>query len=205
MIQKIIIDYKKLSNGAFATKVQTIINSLRGNESFANPVPTLEELTAALENFMNAVVAAGNGSKPAIVIRDQSRIALADLVRQLGLFVMFIANGDATILAGSGYDLAKARSSQNLETPGLVKMKDGISSGMLTVSIPKPVGGKGYIHELTADPLTADSVWLSVASSNVKHTFENLTPGKKYWSRVAAIGKGSEIAYSNVFLSRFVQ
>lgn len=114
-------------------------------------------------------------------------------------------NGDATVLASSGYDLTKAPSSQTLSTPGLVSTKEGISTGMLEVSIAKPSGAKSYVHELTADPITADSTWQSIPGTSVKYTFSNLTPGKKYWARVAAVGKKAEIAYSEPQLSRFVQ
>ncbi len=205
MIQKIIINYRKLSDGDFVAKVQCIINALTGNPDYTDPIPTLADLQTALGTFILSLPAASQGSKPDIVIKDQNRIALQDLVRQLGLFVMYIANGNVTMLAGSGFDLAKARSSQNLATPGAVKLRDGISTGMLTSSIPKPAGSRGCIHELTADPITQDSQWQTVVTSSVSHTFENLTAGKKYWARVGAIGKKGEIAYSNLYLSKFVQ
>ncbi len=205
MVQKIIIDYRQLTDGAFSTKVQCIINALTGNPDFTNPIPTLADMQAALDFFDNSILAAADGSRPNIIIRNQARKALAGLVRQLGMYVMFIGNGDATILAGSGYDLAKAPSSQNLATPGAVLIKEGVSTGMLEVSIAKPTGAKSYLHEITADPITPESTWQSVPGTSVKYTFENLTAGKKYWARVAAIGKKAEIAYSDLQLSRFVQ
>lgn len=205
MVRKIIIDYRRLTDGDFVTKVRCIITALTGNPDFQNPIPTLAELQAALDAFNSAIEAAADGSRPHIVIKNQSRIALAEVVRQLGMFVMFTANGDAAILAGSGYDLSKVPGSQTLNKPGLVKMTEGVSSGMLVVSVKRPAGAKSFLHELTPDPITPESNWQSVPGSKSKYTFADLVAGKKYWARVAAVGKGSEIAYSDPYLSKFVQ
>jgi hypothetical protein len=41
--------------------------------------------------------------------------------------------------------------------------------------------------------------------SKTKYTFANLTPGQKYWVPIAIVGKGSEIAFSDPYLSKYVQ
>jgi Fibronectin type III domain len=121
------------------------------------------------------------------------------------MFVMFTANGDAIILAGTGYDLTKIPRSQTLGKPGLVKIKVDVSFGMLDIFAKKPQGSKSFLYELSPDPLTPESTWLSVPGSKTRYTFANLTPGKKYWVRIAAVGKDNELSYGDLYLSQYVQ
>src|ERR1035437_8892418 len=205
MVRKIITDYRKLSDGNFVTKVSNIITAMTGNPDFPTPIPPLSDLSAALGEFVTAMAAAGEGGKALVEIKNQKRIALAELVSQLGLFIMYTANGNTTVLAGTGYDLTKIPGSQTLANPGAVKIKDGVSSGLLDTSLRRPSGAKSFLYQLTSDPLTAQSTWQSVPGSKTKYTFTDLTPGQKYWVRFGAVGKGSEIAFSDPYLSRFVQ
>ena len=177
MVRKIITDYRKLSDGNFVTKVSNIITAMTGNPDFPTPIPPLSDLSAALGEFVTAMAAAGEGGKALVEIKNQKRIALAELVSQLGLFIMYTANGNTTVLV----------------------------SGMLDTSVRRPSGAKSFLYQLTSDPLTAQSTWQSVPGSKTKYTFTDLTPGQKYWVRFGAVGKGSEIAFSDPYLSRFVQ
>ena len=69
MIQKIIINYSKQSDGDFVAKVQCIINALTGNPDYTDPIQ-LADLQTALGTFVS-LPAASQGSKPDIVIKDQ--------------------------------------------------------------------------------------------------------------------------------------
>ena len=66
---------------------------------------------------------------------------------------MYTANGNATILSGTGYDLTKIPGSQTLANPGVVKMKDGVSSGMLNASVKRPSGAKSFLYKYMQDPI----------------------------------------------------
>ncbi|MDP4286034.1 MAG: fibronectin type III domain-containing protein [Bacteroidota bacterium] len=204
MIQKISIGFRKYTDANFEKKAQSILICMTGNPAFSSPIPTLEELQIAIDAYTAALTASEERSKQSVVNKNQSRKALEEVLRQLGLFVMYVANGDAAILASSGYDLTKQPEPQHLVNPGLVMMKDGITAGTLVVSVKKPKGSKSFVHELTADPIAPDSTWLSVPGSRASFTFQNLVPGKKYWARVAAIGSNNQMAYSDLN-SRFAQ
>ena len=108
---------------------------------------------------------------------------------------MFIANGDEAVLISSGFTLAKAPQPRKLDNPGNVELVYGITAGALISSIIKR-NATSFVHEI-ADVLPAeDTTWTSYPSSTSQFTFTDLTPGKQYWVRVAAIGNRKQIAYS---------
>jgi len=76
---------------------------------------------------------------------------------------------------------------------------------MLSTFVTRPEGAKSFLYQATPDPLTAGSVWDSKPGNKASYTFTGLTPGKKYWIRFVAVGKGDAVAYSDPYLSRFVQ
>jgi hypothetical protein len=205
MARKIILDYSKRTDGGFVTKVSNILSSMTDNPDFPTPIPPLVSISEALGEFVSALSAASEGGTSLTEIKNQKRIVVADLVRQLGLYILYIANNDVEVLAGTGYDLTKIPGSQPLGKPGVVTIKDGISSGMLSTFVTRPEGAKSFLYQITPDPLTAESVWESTPGSKAKYTFTDLIPGKKYWIRYVAVGKEGALAYSDPYLSKFVQ
>ena len=141
------------------------------NPDFPTPIPPLSALSEALGEFLAAMSAASDGGTALTEIKNQKRIVLADPVRQLGLYIMYIANGDALILSRTGYDLNKIPGSQVLHNPGVITMKDGVSSGMLRTSVKRPDGAKSFLYQATPDPLTPASVWESVPGNKTRYFY----------------------------------
>jgi hypothetical protein len=59
------------------------------------------------------------------------------------------------------------------------------------------VGAKIYVVEMTEDPLVEENFKAAGTSSKTRFEFTNLMPGKKYWVRVAGIGKDGIGPYSD--------
>ncbi|MEO5941819.1 MAG: hypothetical protein ABIP30_10585 [Ferruginibacter sp.] len=112
------------------------------------------------------------------------------------MYVMLVANGNAVMLASSGYDMQKTRQSNPLEEPGTITITNGITTGQLVASLKRVKGAYSYLYQITPDPLTATSVWDSHAVIKASNTFNNLSAGKKYWIRVGAVGSGSQVAFT---------
>src|SRR5258706_11468494 len=106
-IQKISISFSKYSNADFLTKAEHILQSMTGNPAFTDPIPTIAELQAAVTKYSNDLVAAAGLGRNNVAKKNKSRQALELLLGQLGMFIMFVANGDAAILTSSGYTLTK--------------------------------------------------------------------------------------------------
>lgn len=195
-IVKVSINFSSYTDSDLETKAEMIIKNMTGNPDFKDPVPTLADLQTVVTAYSNALVKAANLGRSNVAEKNKLRRQLELLLSQLGMYVMYIAKGDAVILTGSGFTLTKTPEPLYITNPGNVSLNNGITSGELVASVKAVKGARSYLHQITPEPLTAESTWESNAVSTSSFTFKNLQPGKKYWIRVAAVGSGRQIAYS---------
>lgn len=193
---KLNINFSGLSDANLEQKAASIMQNMTTNPYFPSPIPTLADLQAALTAYSTALVTAADLGRVYVAEKNKARKVLELLLTQLGMYAMYIANGDIAILTSSGYTLSKTPEPQYITNPGVVTLTNGITSGELVCSVKPVKGGRSYLHQLTEEPLTPESVWDSTASSRSSYTFQNLQAGKKYWIRVAVVGSGEQIAYS---------
>jgi hypothetical protein len=194
---KIQLSFASYTDADFLQKSQYIVTSMTNNPSFPSPIPTLADVQEATGAYAEALNAAASLGRVAVAEKNAARATLEGLLAQLGMYVMFVANGDEAILATSGYTLAKIPQPRKLENPGNVTLTDGISAGELNSFVPKG-NATSFIHQITDATPTEATNWSNFPASTSQYTFTNLTPGKQYWVRVAAIGNRKQIAYSNV-------
>lgn len=193
---KLSLSFSRFTDDSLETKAESILQSLTGNANFPSPVPPLTDLQTAITNYSTALVAAATKDRVKVAEKNQYRSQLEAVLNQLGMYVMYVANGNAVMLASSGYDMAKQPQSNNLEEPGVVTITNGITTGQLVASLKRVKGAYSYLYQITPDPLTATSVWDSHAVIKASNTFINLSAGKKYWIRIGAVGSGSQLAFT---------
>ena len=203
-IQKISLSFTRYRDAEFQKKATFILNSMLNNIQFVDPVPTLAELQAAVTSYTDALNAASGMGRNDVAQKNKCREELEGLLSQLGMYVMFIANGDAAILTSSGFTLSKMPEPAYISNPGNVTLKNGVTSGELVSSVPKVFSARLYFHELSEAIPADDTVWDRSQSSKSRFVFSSLIPGKQYWVRIAAVGTGEQIAYSTV-ATQFVQ
>ncbi len=201
---KVNISFSVYSDANLETKAGLILASMTDNPAFTNPIPTLAELEVAVKKYSDALVAAASLGRINVANKNAIRQKLELLLSQLGMYVMYIANGDEAILVSSGYSLAKVPAPNYITYPGNVTLSNGITAGQMLASVKKVKGANAYLHEICTEPPTEDTLWISNPSTRSQFTFNNLVPGRKYWIRVAATGAGEQIAYSAV-ASQFAQ
>ena len=201
---KISISFSSYSDANLETKAQLILVSMTGNAAFTDPIPTLADLEVAVTKYSNDLVAAASLGRTNVANKNASRQQLENLLSQLGMYVMYIANGDEAILTSSGYSVTKAPEPRYISNPGNVSLSNGITAGQMISAVKTVKGAKGYLHEICAELPTIDTVWISTPSTRSQFTFKDLEPGKKYWVRVAVTGSGEQLAYSPV-ASQFAQ
>ena len=194
---KLQLSFKNYTDSNFLTKSVNIDSSMTNNPFFPDPVPNIAQVQAALGIYSEKLDAAKSGGRNAVAEKNQARGVLEQLLFQLGMYVMFIANGDEAILVSSGFTLAKMPQPRKLENPGNVTLTYGITAGTLVSSVPKG-NATSFIHEIADALPTENTNWTSYPTSTSTFTFTNLTPGKQYWVRVAAVGNRKQIAYSNI-------
>jgi hypothetical protein len=68
----------------------------------------------------------------------------------------------------------------------------------MVASVKTVTGASSYRHEISAEMPTEKTLWESTVTTRAKFTYNNRTPGKQYWVRVAAIGTDGQVSYSPV-------
>lgn len=186
------------TDGDLEIKARLIFKSLTNNPAFTDPIPNLADLLVAVEAFSVSLVGAAELGRVNVSNKDARREQLEQLLRQLAMYVMFIANGDEQILMSTGFTVTKIASPRYIGTTSNVTLSNGITSGQMISAVKKSDGAYGYLHEICTEQPTDATVWTSYPTTRCKFTFTNLVPGKQYWVRVAVIGAGAQIAYSTV-------
>lgn len=202
--QKINLSFIGYSDSDFLTKGALILTSMTDNPNFPTPTPAIAEVSTAVGNYNEALNAAAGLGRVNVALKNKARKDLEAVLKQLGLYVMSVANGDAAMLTGSGFTLSKMPEPRHITNPGNVTLRNGVTSGELVNAVPTVPGARVYYHEFTDAAPTPETVWVRNQSSRARYVFTGLTPGKQYWVRVAAVGPGEQIAYSTVS-SQYVQ
>jgi hypothetical protein len=197
-LQRVQTNFGKLGDGALELKADNIVQSMTGNPDFPTTSPTIADVALAATKFSNDRVAAVTLDRDKVAEKNNSRRILIGLLVQLAMDVMNLANGDETKLIQSGFTLSKDPEPAYITNPGNVLLKNTITSGELEAKVKSMPAAKCYVHQITDQPPTEDTVWTSTTSSRSSFIFRNLSRGKQYWVRVAVIGSGDQVAYSNI-------
>ncbi len=194
---KIQVSFTRYSDADFQQKALYIISSMTNNPNFPTPVPPLTDVQAAYDAYASALAAAAELGRKAVADKNAARDTLELTLTQLGMYVMYAANGDDTILVSSGFTLNKIPQPRVLDSPGNVTLMVGDNPGELVSLVPKK-NATGFIHQISEALPTDATAWVNHNVSTGKYTFSNLTPGKQYWVRVIALGTRGQMKYSNV-------
>jgi len=195
---KAVISFTTLSDGNLESVALSIIDHMTDNPNFPTPVPSLTEVTAAVTEYTNALSGAKSRDKAQVELKNIKKAAMITLLKSLAAYVTFTANGNRNVIATSGFDISKEGTTPSvMSAPTNFKMTVGKTSGQAFSSVGGVKGIKTYAHQYTADPMTDTSVWQNEYLTTRFHTFTGLDSGKKYWFRVAALGTGGQIEYTD--------
>jgi len=205
IVGKISTAFVKLSDAVFSSKSSDIYTSMLNNVYYVTPVPDLATVSAALQAYTNALIAAQTRERTAVQLKNQARVALTDNLKLLGVYVTLTANGDTAKLASSGYDMAKSRSPKPpITKPENLVVVAGVNSGELDISVNTVANAMSYAYQYTTSSVTGDSIWITDISTSRKYTISGLVSGTKYTCRVGAVGSKNQIVYSDT-VTRIVQ
>ena len=179
-----------------------IIDSLKENTQFPNPLPVVAEIEKALEDYSVALSNAGGRDRVLVSIKDDKKAILQQMLMELAYYVTHTAKGDKSLLLASGFDISADKTASQKMAPKLEVELD--MTGQVTISIKKVTGARSYVHQYTADPLTPQSVWISETTLKPEHTFSGLESGAKIWVRIIVLDKSGESIYWEP-VSRIVQ
>lgn len=184
-------------------KLQTgrqIIAAMTNNPNFANPHPPLADISASLtavdEAYKAHQIAKTEARAKANVV-DDAEIQLDSQLRKLAAYVESIADKDETLIASAGMQTKAFRTTPStLPAPGALSAAAGNHEGEINLTWRKVDNSRSYIIQISPDPPTADSWGHAETVTIASKTIQNLTSGKKYWFRVAALGSTGQSGWS---------
>ena len=189
-----------LTNGdaLLINNVNVILIAMAANVAiYKTPNPTLADAQAALDNFSAAVAAAADGGQSAISKRNNLRLILVGLMRQLANYVATACGGDMTNLLLSGFPVQKPvrQPVGPLSAPSDVSLQLGSLSGQLVAKANPVFGAALYTWQLTSG--TPNTPMVTVQTTAARTVFTGLTPGVTYSVTVNAIGTAGPSDWSD--------
>ena len=193
----------KLSKLTITEKVargRQIVTAMTNNASFPNPQPALADVTAAVDDLdktFASVQAAKSEVTTRVVTQENAEAKLMQILTQLAGYVESVAGKDDALIASAGMETKASRSAPTAPTvPQGVSATAGEHDGVINLSWKPVPNARSYTIEFSLDPATPSS-WthVGIATSSTK-VIANLTRGKRYWFRVAAIGSVGQSGWS---------
>ena len=179
---------------------QQIIAAMTNNPNFANPQPPLTDVTAALSTLDEAYKLhqiAKSDARAKANVADDAEIQFDSQFRKLAAYVESIADKDETIIASAGMQTKASRTTPStLPAPAALSAAAGDHEGEINLTWKKVENSRSYIIQISLDPPSADSWGHAETVTIANKTIQNLTSGKKYWFRVAAIGSTGQSGWS---------
>jgi hypothetical protein len=178
------------------------MTSLTGNADFPTPSPTLVAITAAIDDLEAAaatVQATKQQLKTEVSKQNDKEDAFDAALNQLVGYVQSVAGDDEALIHSAGMD-TRAAGGQSTSTPALppaLSATAGDHDGEIDLTWDTVPKAKSYIIEKTTDPNAATSWQHAGVSTKSSTTIEGLTPGTRYWFRVAAVGAAGQSGWSD--------
>ena len=177
-----------------------IVTAMTNNASFPNPQPPLADITTAVDDLdktFASVQAAKSEITTRVVAQDNAEAKLMQVLTQLAGYVESVAGKDDALIASAGMETKASRSAPTAPTiPQGLSATAGEHDGVINLSWKPVPNARSYAIEFSLDPATPAS-WthVGIATSSTK-VIANLTTGKRYWFRVAAIGSVGQSGWS---------
>jgi hypothetical protein len=197
---RIRLNLKNLSITDKVAKGRQIVTALTNNASFPNPSPPLTEITTALDELTQAfalVQAARSEVTTRVVTQDNAEARVDQALTKLAAYVESVAGRDDSLIASAGMETKASRSTPTIPgVPQSLSATPGKHEGEIKLFWKAVSNARSYAVEASQDPATPAS-WTHVGiATSASKLIGNLTSGKRYWFRVAAVSAGGQSGWS---------
>ncbi len=180
----------KDTDAELVNDVSAILSAMGNNATiYPTPVPTLLVVQQARDNFTDGLATAADGGHAATSAKNNLRLVLCGVMRQLANYVATACQGNMTNLLLSGFPTQKPQRQPIgiLPAPSNLTVTLGARSGDLHAAANPVFGASVYNWQLKA--ANAPTVVLQTAQTTAaSKTFTGLTPGVVYTAEVNATG-----------------
>lgn len=186
------------------TLLRNVIEKLTGNAALPAPPVPLAAMNTAADALEKAIEDALQGSRYSREVRDARILEVRDILTRTANYVRATANGDATILASSGFEMARTPEPVGLPaSPINLRVAMGPLSGTTLVKWRRVHGATSYqVKRSDRDPSVAANWEVVKTTSTVSFTDRGLEPFKAYWYCVSAIGFAGQGEYCAPLMGR---
>lgn len=197
---RIRLNLKKLTVTEKIAKGRQIVTAMTNNARFPNPNPPLTEVSAALDELAQSfalVQTAKSEVATRVVTQENAQAAVDQVLTKLAGYVESVAGKDDTVITGAGMDTKASPSAPTLPSaPQALTANTGEHEGEINLSWKAVANARSYTIESSLDPATA-ATWTHVGiAASASKVIANLTSGKRYWFRVAAVSAGGQSGWS---------
>ncbi len=206
MRQNIKLTLYKLAVLQLLALLNNVIEKLTANAAvFTTPPITVAAMQTLSVKFSKAITAATEGGVADRKERDKLVLDVRSMLRIQADYVRSVCNGDAALLALSGFALSKMPEPiKEVGVPQRVKADPTDASGNVLVRWGKAEGGRMYrLEQASGDPALGAVTWSGVAlTGRQRVVIGGLDPFKAYFFRVIAIGITHEGLPSDIVMGR---
>ena len=197
---RIRLNLKNLSVTEKIAKGRQIVTAMSNNPSFPNPNPPLTEVTASLDALTQAfsmVQAAKSEVTTRVVTQDNAEARLDQDLTKLANYVESVAGKDDSLITSAGMETKASPSAPSIPgVPQAVSANAGEHEGEIDLFWKAVANARSYTIEASNDPATPSS-WTHVGiATSASKLIANLTSGKRYSFRVAAVSAGGQSGWS---------
>jgi hypothetical protein len=194
------LNLKSLTVTEKIAKGRQIVTAMTNNTSFPNPNPPLTEVTTALDELSQAfalVQAAKSEVTTRVVSQDNAGTKVDQVLTQLAAYVESIAGRDDTLITSAGMEMKAPPSAPSLpNVPQALSASTGEHEGEISLVWKAVQNARSYTIEASQDPATPASWTHAGIAASASKLITNLTSGKRYWFRVAAVSAGGQSGWS---------
>ena len=186
------------SDALLINDISVILKAMADNVTiYTNPAPALADIQAASDNFTGGVADAAVGGPAATSKKNNLRLVLVNLLRQLASYVTVACKGDMTNLILSGFPVQKPvrQPIGVLPAPQGMIMEHGDHHGELVAYVNPVFGSSAYNWRLT--PATPGAAPVITQTTAANQTFTGLTPSVSYAVEANAVGAAGPSDWSN--------
>lgn len=194
------LNLKNLSITDKIAKGRRIVAAMTNNTNFPTPTPAMADVTAAVDDLEKAfasVQTAKSEVATRVGVQDNAHAKFDQVLTQLAGYVESVAGKDGTLITSAGMEMKSSPSSPTIPSPPqALNATAGDHEGHIELSWKAVPNARSYTIEASNDPATPTG-WTQVAiATSASKTINNLTSGKRYWFRVAAVGAGGQSGWS---------
>ncbi|MBP6575496.1 MAG: hypothetical protein KA230_13675 [Flavobacteriales bacterium] len=192
----------RISVNRLATLAGRVAGKLTDNPHFPEPAVPPAELLEAKSKLTNLISLATNGSLQSLLQRKDAEAHMCSLLRKEADYVRLIAQGNATILTTSGFELRSERGAiSSLAAPkGLRARMTGIPGGVYLQC--SPVHGAHFYEVWTAGAAGLAGEWqLLTTSTRTRIMLSGLESARYHHFKVKAVGASAKSGMSNIAAS----